>query len=166
MNAQTIQQLQETNTTNQTIIKEQHIPNLLLSNNAQIRGNIFLMITLLSLILILVLGTIIYPIDIHHLSHLFSSSLTHSHSHHHNPMGLPLFSIGIVPMGIISIGIVPMGVISIGIVPMGLISFGTVTMGLLSIGLVSMGVISSGCEAMGLIKYPNSFLSKIQHLTK
>ncbi|MDJ0662126.1 MAG: hypothetical protein QNJ42_21965 [Crocosphaera sp.] len=164
MNAQTIQQLQETDTTNQTIIKEQSISKLLLINNGQLRGNIFFIIILLSLILMLVLGTIIYPIDIHHLSHLFSPSLTHSH--HHNPMGLPLFSIGIVPMGVISIGIVPMGVISIGIVPMGLISCGTVTMGLLSIGLVSMGVISSGCEAMGLIKYQNSFLSKIQHLTK
>ncbi|MDJ0845066.1 MAG: hypothetical protein QNJ08_12595 [Crocosphaera sp.] len=166
MNTQMIQQLQETDTTNQITSKQQHIPNLLLINYRQPMVNIFLIITVLSLILILVLVTVNYPINIDHLSHLFSPSLTYSHHHNHNSMGLPLFSIGIVPMGIISIGIVPMGVISIGIVPMGLISFGTVTMGLLSIGLVSMGAISSGYEAMGLIKYQNSFLNKIQHLRR
>ncbi|WP_243397395.1 hypothetical protein [Crocosphaera subtropica] len=164
MNTQRIQQVQETDTINQMPLKEQQIPKFLLINDRQLITNNSLIITSLSLILILILGTVISSVDIHHLSHLFSRSLTHSH--HHNHIGLPFFSIGVVPMGIISVGIVPMGIISIGIVPMGLISFGTVAMGLLSLGLVSMGVICSGHEAMGLIKYKNSFLRKIQQLGK
>ncbi len=159
MNTQAIQQLQKTEITNQIGRKEQKTSNFSLINARQAFTNHSLMLTGFSLILIMIVGTVIYPVNIHHLSHLFSGSLTHIH--HHNQMGLPLFSIGIVPMGIISIGVVPMGIISIGIVPMGLISFGTVSMGLLSIGLVSMGAISSGSETMGLMKYKNFFLSKI-----
>ncbi|MDJ0730872.1 MAG: hypothetical protein QNJ33_12850 [Crocosphaera sp.] len=164
MNTQTINQFQETDITNQTTVKFQQTSQSLLINDSKLMGNKSLIITVLSLILILILGTVIYLVDIHHLSHLFS--LYSTHIHHHNQMKLPLFSIGIVPMGIISIGIVPMGIISIGIVPMGLISFGTVAMGLLSIGLVSMGAICSGYETMGLITYKNSFLSQIQHLSR
>ncbi|WP_446718006.1 hypothetical protein [Crocosphaera sp. Alani8] len=151
MNSKTIQPLQEKDISKKTRWQTPVFVDFSLTKNCQFIANKFFVITFSSLLLMFILGSITYPIIIHHLSHLSSVSMTHSH--HHHSMGLPLFSVGIVPMGVISIGIVPMGVICIGIIPMGLMSFGTVAMGLLSIGLVSMGAICSGLETMGLIKF-------------